>query len=213
MCTAEIAVLAGSDGRTVPLNEPGTVTVYRRVLGTWTADRSLPFSLPECGGLAGLRRTMGDLVAFLAGCRAFVTASASGAAFFELEKARCPVYEIEGTPETFLDSVWREAKKGEETAAEPPAGTGIPAPVENAPGKFSLSIKEIQEKHPGVSSKQVLQSFIRRYGFNELVILCDHLPPWIEIDTDRLGLLLTTEYLGPHDVRVVITNPKEGACC
>jgi Fe-only nitrogenase accessory protein AnfO len=213
MCISEIAVLAGSDGRTVPLNEPGTVTVYRRTRGTWEADRTLPFSLDESGGLAGLRRTMGELVAFLAGCRAFVAASASGAAFFELEKARCPVFEIEGTPDTFLDSVWREAKDEAEPAVQPPAGAGIPAPAETAPGKFEVSIKEIQEKHPGVSSKQVLQQFIRRGEYAELAVTCDHFPPWIEVEADRLGLLLTTEYLGPHEVLVVLKNPKEGACC
>jgi hypothetical protein len=32
--------------------------------------------------------------------------------FFELEKARCLVWEITGVPEEFLDSVWQDAKTG-----------------------------------------------------------------------------------------------------
>ena len=87
MCISEIAVITGSDGRTVPLSEPGTVVVYRRERGTWLAERRLPFSLEADGGLAGLRTRTGELIAFLGECRTLVAQSASGALFFGLEKA------------------------------------------------------------------------------------------------------------------------------
>jgi Fe-only nitrogenase accessory protein AnfO len=213
MCISEIAVMAGSDGRTVPLNEPGTVVVYQRNRGAWQEVRTLPFALNEEQGLAGLRRTMAELIAFLGECRTVVAASASGAAFFELEKARCRVFEIGGAPEDFLDSVWREAKAEEEAAAPPASGVNIPAPVETMPGKFTISIRDIQGKRPEVSSKQVLQQFIRRGGFTELAITCDHLPPWIEVEAERLGILVETEYHPPHDMLVILRKAREGACC
>jgi Fe-only nitrogenase accessory protein AnfO len=205
--------MAGSDGRTVPLNEPGTVVVYRRNRGAWQEVRTLPFALDEEQGLPGLRRTMAELVTFLGDCRTFVAASASGAAFFELEKARCPVFEIGGAPEDFLDSVWREAKAEVEAQAPPVSGDNIPVPVETSPGKFAISIKDIQGKRPEVSSKQVLQQFIRRGGFLELAITCDHLPPWIEVEAERLGISVETEYHAPHEMLVVLRKAREGACC
>jgi Fe-only nitrogenase accessory protein AnfO len=213
MCITEIAVMTGCDGRTVPLNEPGTVVVYRRNRGAWQKDRTLLFALDEEQGLPGLRRTMAELVAFLGDCRTFVAASASGAAFFELEKARCPVFEIRGAPEDFLDSVWREAKAEADVPPPPTAGADIPAPVETEPGKFTISIKDIQRKRPEVSSKQVLQQFIRHGSFSELVITCDHLPPWIEIEAERLGIMVETGYQAPHDVTVTLRKAREGACC
>ena len=213
MCISEIAVMTGSDGRTVPLNEPGTVVVWQRNRGAWQVVRTLAFAPDEGQGLAGLRRTMAELIAFLKNCRTFVAVSASGAAFFELEKARCQVFEIRGAPGDFLDSVWREAKAEEEASAPPAAGADIPAPVETFPGKFTVSIKDIQGKRPDVSSKQVLQQFIRRGGFSELAITCDHLPPWIEVEAERLGILVETGYCAPHELLVILKKPRDGACC
>jgi len=213
MCISEIAVMTGTSQKTVPLNEPGNVVVFRRNRGVWQADRTLPFELDEKNGLSGLRRRMTDLITFLGSCRSFVAASASGAAFFELEKARCQVWEISGSPEEFLDTVWREAKEEQEASAPVASGAGIPAPVETGPGKFTISIKDIQGKRPEVSSKQVLQQFIRRGGFTELAITCDHLPPWIEVEAERLGISVETGYGAPHEVLVVLRKPREGACC
>jgi Fe-only nitrogenase accessory protein AnfO len=210
MCRAEIAVMTGADGYTVPLNELGTVVVFRRERGTWKTDRSLPFVLNEEDGLSGLRRKMAELIAFLGDCRAVVASSASGAAFFELEKARCPVWEISGRPDGFLDDVWGELQV-EETALAPPAqGAGVPAPREKAPGKYVISIKEIQGMRPEVSSKQVLRQFVRRGEFAELEILCDHVPPWIEMDAECLGLSLETERTRPDEVLVRLTRTPGG---
>jgi Fe-only nitrogenase accessory protein AnfO len=205
--------MTGSDGRTVPLNEPGTVVVWRRNRSAWQEVRTLAFALDEGQGLAGLRRTMAELIAFLENCRTLVAVSASGAAFFELGKARCQVFEIRGAPGDFLDSVWREAKAEEEASVPPSAGVNIPAPAETVPGKFTISIKDIQGKRPEVSSKQVLQQFIRRGGFSELAITCDHLPPWIEVEAERLGISVDAEYRAPHELLVILRKPRDRACC
>jgi Fe-only nitrogenase accessory protein AnfO len=211
MCVSEIAVIIGNNGRTVPLNEPGTVVVFRRVRGSWNNERALPFSLEEEKGLPGLRRKMAGLVEFLGGCRTFVAESASGASYFELEKARCQVWEIPGLPDEFLDLVWKEGVDEQEAAASTADSTSVPTPLETAPGKFTLSIKEIQGKRPEVSSKQVLRQFIRGGEFTELAIICDHLPPWIEVDAEHLGFAVETEYSAPHEVRVLLKRLKEGA--
>jgi Fe-only nitrogenase accessory protein AnfO len=212
MCVPEIAVIAGSDGRTIPLSEPGTVVVYRRVRGTWLAERYLPFSLEAECGLAGLRTRTGELVAFLGECRTLVAQSASGALFFGLEKAGCRVYEIAGTPSEFLNSVWQDAKEEQEAKTPPPAGADIPAPIEIAPGKYYISIREIQGKRPEVSSKQVLRPFVQQGAFSELEIVCDHVPPWIEVDAERLGYEITSERTGLHDLKVMVRRPAGGCC-
>lgn len=212
MCISEIAVITGIDGRTVPISEPGTVIVYRRVNGTWLAERRLPFSLESDGGLAGLRRRMGDLIAFLGTCRTFVARSASGASFFELEKAECQVFEIAGSPSEFLGTVWLEAKEEQDAKSPLPAGADIPAPLEISPGKYYISIREIQGKRPEMSSKQVLRTFVQQGTFSELEIICDHVPPWIEVDAERLGYDLTHEQTALHDVKVLLKRPAGGCC-
>jgi Fe-only nitrogenase accessory protein AnfO len=210
MGISEIAVITGEDGRTVPLTGPGTVVIFRRTHGVWKRQRTFPFSLGPEKGLQGLRRKVAELGTFLGECRTFVARSANGAIYFELERAHCHVWEIAGSPEEFLDSVCLEVKKNEERdACTPPAtaNAGIPVPLETAPGKFTLSITEIQRKRSGMSSKQVLQQFIRRAGFTELEIICEHVPPWISVEAEFLGLRVETGNSAPHEVRVLLKKP------
>lgn len=211
MCVQEIAAIIGEDGGSIPLSEPGTVVVYRRVRGRWEKDREMVFAIEPARGLRELRKKVEELRALLRDCRVFVAKSASGALFFELEKARFSVWEIAGTPEEFLDSVWRD-EKAEQMQVLPPEAS-IPAPTETSPGHFTISIKEIQGKRPEVSSKQVLQEFVRRGAFAELDILCDHLPPWIEVDAQRCGYEVETEQIGKNEVNVRLTKNARGGCC
>jgi hypothetical protein len=212
MCTAEIAVLLGPDGRTVPLSEPGTMVVFRRDRREWVRERETALALDPAKGLMGLRSTLAALVGFLGACKAVVVTSASGALFFELEKARCSVWEIPGSPDEFLEQVWRDEK--EEQAAEPlPAGADIPAPLEIAPGRYYISIRGIQGKRPEVSSKQVLRQFVQQGGFTELEIICDHVPPWIEIEAERRGYGIVSEKTAQNEVKVILSKSSAGGCC
>lgn len=177
MCISEIAVITGEDGRTIPLSEPGVVIVFRRSCGEWLQDRTFPFSLEGEGSLAGLRRKIAGLDTFLDGCRTFVTAAAGGAVFFELEKAGCSVWVIDGIPGEFLDALWKDVTTDLEEDILASAGERLPAPVETAFGRFTISIREIQGNHPEVSSKMVLQEFIRTGAFTELGLSATTSPP------------------------------------
>jgi Fe-only nitrogenase accessory protein AnfO len=212
MGISEIAVITGEDGMTVPLTGPGTVVIFRRTKGVWKRGRTFPFSLEPEKGLAGLRRKVVELGTFLGECRTFVARSATGAIYFELERTRCHVWEIAGRPEEFLDSVCLEVNENEERdACTPPAtaDAGIPVPLETAPGKYTLSIVEIQRKRSGVSSRQVLQQFIRMAGFTELEVICEHVPPWIGVEAELLGMRVETEPRAPHEVRLVLKKRNE----
>jgi Fe-only nitrogenase accessory protein AnfO len=211
MSTSEIAVITGEDGRTVPLTGPGTVVIYRHTHGVWNRGRTFPFSLEPEKGLEGLRRKVAELDTFLGECRTFVAKSAGGAVYFELERARCHVWEITGRPEEFLDSVCLEVKEnGNRDACDSPApaDNGIPVPLETSPGAFTLSITEIQRKRRGLSSKQVLQQFIRRGNFSELEIICEHIPPWIGIEAEFLGMRVETESWSPHGIRIALKKKE-----
>jgi Fe-only nitrogenase accessory protein AnfO len=211
MCRAEIAAFLGEEGKTVPLNEPGTVVVFRRDRGAWVKDRETAFALDPAHGLRELRQDVSGLLGFLGDCRVLVVKSASGALYFELEKARCSIWEIAGAPKEFLDEVWRDEKEAQVSESLPP-GADIPSPLELSPGKFYLSIKEIQGKRPEVSSKQVLQQFVQQGRFAELEIVCDHVPPWIEMEADRRGYDLSSERTGTNEVKVLLRKPAGGCC-
>jgi Fe-only nitrogenase accessory protein AnfO len=211
MGVSEIAVITGADGCSVPLAGPGTILIFRRTHGIWQCIRSFPFSPEKEKGLSGLRQKTAELVESLGECRTLVAKSAAGIALFELGKARCHVWEVAGKPEEFLDVVSLKVKECEDPGAftlPVSADAGLPAPRETEPGKFTLSITEIQRKRSGVSSKQVLQQFIRRAGFTELEIICEHVPPWIGVEVEFLGIQIETGPSNPHEVRVLLKKPK-----
>lgn len=200
----EIAVLLDADGLSGMLSRPGKVVVYKRSGCSFAADREMELALDRSRGLAELRSNVGELLRFLGPCTIFVARSASGAAYFELEKAGCSVWEVPGRPDEFLDSVL----KGEEEvrAGAPARAVEIPAPIERSPGSFFISIKEVQGKLPGFSSKQILEQFIRRGDFCVLELVCDHVPPWIEMEAERRGFAMEVEQRGKNEINVRLTK-------
>jgi Fe-only nitrogenase accessory protein AnfO len=207
----EIAAILDKDGCSSTLSEPGMVVVYQRQGCVFEPVREMAFALDRDKGLKKLREKMAEFIQFLDGCTIFVARSASGALYFELEKAGFSIWEISGKPSDFLAIILEDEEK-ERVAAQVVGVTGIPAPAERAPGSFFLSIKEIQGRSPAISSKQVLQQFIREGQFRELEIICDHIPLWIEMDAECRGFSLRSEKLGPNECSVRLTKTSGGSC-
>ncbi|MCD1294291.1 nitrogenase [Methanocella sp. CWC-04] len=200
----EIAVFLGDDGSSTLLDEPGNIVVFRRAQGSWEIDREKGFSMGRVKGIRELRLNMGEMLQFLDGCRIFVAKSAAGVPFFELEKAGCSVWEFDGKPSEFLEHVWQQEEK-ERAMEKDQAAPCLPAPEEITPGNFYISIKGIQG-NADVTSKQVLQKFIRKGGFRSLVIICSHVPPWIEVEAVSSGLVFETGQSGKNEFRVRIVK-------
>ncbi|ADN35033.1 Nitrogenase iron-iron accessory protein AnfO [Methanolacinia petrolearia DSM 11571] len=201
----EVAVILGSEGTTGILSEPGTVRVYERGDDcSWQPIRETGFEM-KGESLQEIRLKISGLMDFLGDCRIFVARAASGAVFFELQKAGFSIWEIEGRPAEFLDDVVEEEeaeeKAGKSTVFE------IPAPLEISPNNYTISIKDVQGKIPGISSKKILQHFVRTGDFERLEVICDHVPPWIELDAVMSGLDCESEKTGPGEYLVVLT-PK-----
>lgn len=204
----EIAVFIGAEGTSTSLDEPGIMAVFRRDQSTWETDREQDFAIGTAKSMRELRLKMGEMVEFLGPCKVVVARSATGVPYFELEKARCSIWEVSGAPEDFLDHVLagEEAERSEGQAEAPVA---VPVPCETSPGYFFISIKEMQEKNSGVSSKQVLRQFLRNGGFRTLTVVCSHVPPWIEADAAICGLSCETEQLGKNEFTVRISRTVE----
>lgn len=196
----EVAVILDAEGYTGRLSEPGRIVVYGRDGCFWDIAREMEFALDLSRGLPELRRKTADLTDFLGNCKIFAAKFASGAMFFELEKAGCTIWEVSGKPAEFLDGILEEEEENEMAGTQ--TGFEIPAPLEISPNNFTISIKEIQGKIPGISSKKILQQFIRGGDFDSLEITCDHVPPWIELDAVRAGMMMETEKIDYNEYLV-----------
>lgn len=201
---AEIAAMVAADGTAGVLDEPGEIVVYRRTETGWNEDRRMNVALGQCQNLSEMRQMIAGVIRFLDGCRIFMAGTAGGALSFELQKARCSVWEIEGSPADSLESILEEEER--EQAAPAPDVLTIPGPEEISPGEYFISIKEVQGKMPGVTSKQVLAQFIADGNFRMLEVLCDHVPPWIEIEAKVRGYGLDMEKNRPNEFIVRLTG-------
>jgi Fe-only nitrogenase accessory protein AnfO len=186
------------------MNLPGKVIVYRKKQGQWQELREKEFALGQAQGIRELRARIAQTVDFLNDCKICVGRSITGLPYFELEKAGCSVWEFTGQPLDFLDVVL--AKEEESAQEEPVAPLNLPVPEDLGNGCFRISIKEVQENGTGVTSKQVLLPLLRQGQFDQLAVICNHIPPWLESEAMIENMKLVIEKNGPGEVWAVISK-------
>ncbi|WP_027364907.1 Fe-only nitrogenase accessory AnfO family protein [Desulfotruncus alcoholivorax] len=177
----DIAVYVNENGETAPLNAPGKLVVYRKRQGSWKVCREKSFNPASVEGMAGLRRMMDEIADIMGSCKIFVGQTVTGIPYYELEKSNCTVWEMQGKPGDFLDYILYCADD-EQSLTSKTTAVVIPVPSEIGEGRYRVSIKEIQDSGGGITSKQVLQPFLRREKFFELEVICSHVPPWLEAE-------------------------------
>jgi len=200
----DIAVCIGENGETATLYDKGKIAVYRKKRGIWSVIKEEKYFSFSGLGMQELRGKMAELIGFLNGCRVFVGLSVTGVPYFELRKSLFSIWETVGKPVEFLDYVLQK----EEEAPEPEQEKkGIQlAPIEVFKGCYRISLKEIQEKNTGVTSKQALLPFLRQGDFHSLEVLCSHVPPWLEAELTTGKLSGTVEKIRNNELKVTITR-------
>lgn len=201
----DIAVCMDENGVTSSLYEGNKLVIYRKKQGFWTVVGEKAISLEQKGGMAGLRRQLGEIGLFLDSCKVVVGKAIVGMPYFELEKMQCSIWEFEGEPLSFLDYVL-EKEEEKLAASQLPAVQTIPVPVERENGDYYISIKEVQESGNGITSKQVLMGFLRQGNFYSLEVLCNHIPPWLEADLKEGPLVGRIEKKSATETHVYITK-------
>lgn len=204
--TREIAVHTSRKGETAAITEAGNIIVYRRQMGIWGIERQLTFALAQDKGIREMRSQMGDVLQFLGDCKIFVASSITGVPYYELERTGCSVWEFAGKPVEFLEYVIAKEEEAEQeqlTAKE--KAVVIPVPEPTGGGNYRISIKAVQESDAGVTTKQILMPFLKRGGFYQLEIICNHVPPWLELEAMTGGTLVyESEKIGPGEMRVLL---------
>lgn len=70
----------------------------------------------------------------------------------------------------------------------------IPKPIKNrGDGSYYIDLRSITENNEEMTSKQVLLPFFRNTVFKELELICDHIPPWFDVEFKQLNLQFYSE--------------------
>jgi len=201
----DIAVSIGANGATSSLYDASAIVIYQKKQGSWQVGSKKKFSLNKETGLAGLRLQMADIIFFLGECKIFVGWAVVGVPYFELEKMQCSIWEFEGEPLSFLDYVLAQ-EENKLANREADTSNVIPIPIEREKGDFYISIKEIQENGNGITSKQVLMPVLRQGNFYSLEVLCNHVPPWLEVELKDGKLVGRVEKKAPTETHLYISK-------
>lgn len=205
----EIATFIGQDGKTITLNEEGKLVVYAKNRGRWQAIREKPFTLNTIEGMWDLRNRVEEMIDFLKDCKVFVGRSITGMPYYLLEKSKCSIWECEGEPPEFLEYILEKEARYKKKTRKTKSLELIPF-KELTPGHFYISLKNIQKKHSGLTSKQLLQPFLKKNNFTYLEIICSHTPLWLEGEImASAGLQMRVHEVGKNEVKVIITKDKE----
>ncbi len=205
----EIAVLTDAAGQLAPWTAGGSLTVFRRENGVWRERDACSVGLDASGGLSGLRRQMAGVIEMLGGCDIVLAAAVTGVPYFELEKADVAIWEMQGAFEKeLLETVLQEAALAEQARRQvQPAAVPVPEHLGN--GHYRISIKEVQE-NGGATSKQVLQGFLQKGCYEQVDIICAHVPPWLEGEFAGGALAGTVEKTANGTRLTVRRAEKEG---
>lgn len=203
-----IAVCISKAGETTTLLEPCNINVYSKEADEWNITKILECEVDRSNGLKGVRDSLTAVADALEDCKIFVGKSVIGAAYTILESKGFDIWEIEGKPEEFLNYVLEKEEEQEIPEPEEAASVKIGPVSKDKAGYYFLNLKELQDNKIGVTSKQALQPFLRNTSFKQLEIICTHIPPWLEVELERLNLKFLYTKLKDNEIQVRIYPVK-----
>ncbi|QWA11352.1 Fe-only nitrogenase accessory protein AnfO [Sodalis ligni] len=204
----KIAVFVDTEGKTASLYQQGTIRVYESLPSGWQPVREIPFGLREDMGLAEIRAHILAMLADLDGCRHFVARAINGAMLSYFDGMGIVMWKLTGDPVGFLPRIQHIAldkTRQEQTAQGATAATFIKPG--DAAGEYRLNLIDALKSDSALTSKQVLQPFLRRSDFTRLEIVCDHLPKWFDRELPALELTLAAEKKPDGRCYAVISRP------
>ncbi|MDP4177339.1 MAG: Fe-only nitrogenase accessory protein AnfO [Bacillota bacterium] len=198
----QIAVFVGVDGETALINNTDKINVYEKINEKWIIKKQIPFCIIQSEKSISIRENFIKIVDELEACRLLVGKQVSGLVYNVFDKSGFNIWEIEGKPEEFLDYI---IQKEEEISNEESQKNTVENPIKNKDnGYYYVNLKKYQESNTGITSKQILLSFLKNETFYELEIICSHIPPWFEREFQKLSLKVDVETLGLNEYRLKI---------
>lgn len=184
-----IAVLLNNNGETCSWLENGMIKLYKKRDEKWIELKSFEYSISTDTNIINLRKNLSELVEKLDDCKIFVAKEVSGQLFSILEAYFFNVYELNGAPDNFLDSVLISEQKlhGEELLlASQAANKFFPEKIDKY-GNYTIDLKKLLQEDGTISSKQILIPFLKEEAFESLEVVCDHVPKWFDRELSSMG--------------------------
>lgn len=174
----KIAVYTKNGTELSPFFQSDCITIYTKD-GEWNMDRQINVLSPLPQDTQALRKYIRALAESMGDCRVIAGGGMSGLPYNIFGKAGFSVFDITKLSPEILDDIADDVSSATLLADE--ACRDATGPIESSiPGIFSVNLIKAQSSDPSVSSKKLLQPFLRDTPFFELHMVCSHIPPWLE---------------------------------
>lgn len=202
----QIAVLLNCSGQTETINEASIIKVYSKEKDYWKVSNEFSFTLKNLTTVKSIRETMSNLIKTLNNCKVIVAKELSGIPHTVLDMSGFTVIEVEGIPADFLDNVLEsieDNKLSKILSIKEDETNTSPVPMNND-GHYYMNLKELQNKNLGVTSKQALLPFLHNTSFYELIIICSHLPNWLEGELKKLNMKSVITMVNSNEYKILV---------
>lgn len=203
-----ISTFINLEGFTSTLKEDGIIRVYTHNPNTnsWEVTKEFEFTLSQSTSISAVRSEILSMVQKIGDCRIFAAREVAGQLYSVLEANGFNVYETEGKPEQFLDSIWASEEKENRNSPEKTGPHASTDPKEtDVPGTYSINLKAVLNTNPNLTSKKILLPFLASRNFKVLKVICDHVPKWFDDEFEKQGLHSTVSKLDENEYKVVIS--------
>lgn len=202
----EIAVVMDKENNTCSIFEAEYIKIYCKEPYGWLGTGRIPACMDKTNGIGAVRSRMTEIISSLGSCRTIVGKGISGIPYNLLDVAGFNIFEIEGSPEEFLNHVAAVIDESNDIEMKEPAqDIEIPKPEPTGiEGDYRIDLILCQKCRPEMSSKKILLPFLRSTVFHSLEVLCSHVPPWLDMELEQLGLLSESERITDNHYKVTV---------
>ena len=211
-----IAVLLNNNGETSSWLDNGIIKVYKKTNEEWIELKSLPYSVSTNINIISLRKYLSELVEKLDNCRIFVAKEVSGLLFSILDSYCFDIYELNGIPDIFLDSIlisqekhqMEKLQKEELLLASHSENKFFPEIIDKH-GNYTINLKKLLQADATFTSKKILIPFLEKEKFKSLEVIFDHVPKWFEKDLPKMGYDFDITTLKDDIMRIFICSKSK----
>lgn len=217
----KIAVLSDAAGAPATLQAAEAVIVYERmeqIKKDWQEISRMSFLDQNAGTPDEIRRLVESIADQIGNVKVILGSDISGVSYSALNRLGFLLCESNGISDEFLDDLFEELESDEDVLRMEDASVHSPQEKVSVlpnktiteecgrPGYFFIDLREVQKSNPSLSSKKILRPFFADTPFIEIIVLCDHQPPWFETELPGLGLALICEKVDGSALKLTVTH-------
>lgn len=190
----QIAVLTDDQSHITGFEKGGIVKVFTKTEeDSWICEKELIYTMEEINSPEEFRSYLEALCNWMAPCKILAAEKFRGTYRVVFERFQIAMWEMEGfsnmPTKDFLDNILQFYTQENEF----PEYESSPQPrsaqfIELHTGYFFIDLTDVMAHKTTMNSRQILLPFFQDAKFNELEIICSHVPKWFADELSQLNL-------------------------